>query len=438
MLKEEDFRQRKEKLAIVGLGYVGLPLATLMATQYNVLGFDINKTRVAELKEGTDRTREVTPDTLRTCGIEFTHAASDIRGCRLIIVTVPTPISKERTPDLEPIESASKIIGQHLMGGSMVVYESTVYPGVTEEICVPILEAQSGLSWKTDFHVGYSPERINPGDKKHTIDKIKKVVSGDTEAVAEFLARIYGAVVAAGVHVVSSVKTAEAAKVIENTQRDLNIALMNELAIIFHKIGVDTKEVLTAAATKWNFLRFDPGLVGGHCIGVDPYYLTSKAESLGYHPEIILAGRRINDGIGKYVAASTIKELIKTGKAVKGSKVLILGLTFKENISDIRNTKVVDIYNELLEYKVDTHVHDPYAYKDEVKERLGIDLIADIGDHRPYDAVILAVTHDHYVQSLTLNKIKQLSNGKQPILIDIKGFYSKTDADRLAFSYWRL
>lgn len=437
MLRQQDFREGKEKIAVVGLGYVGLPLAALMATKYRVLGLDINETRVTELKAGVDRTREVAPETLRTCGIEFTHSASDLRGCRLIIVTVPTPISAERTPDLGPIESASRMIGQHLEGGTVVVYESTVYPGVTEEICVPILEAQSGLSWKSDFHVGYSPERINPGDKEHTIDKIKKVVSGDSESVTQLLAHIYGAVVTAGVHLVSDVKTAEAAKVIENTQRDLNIALMNELAIIFHEIGIDTKEVLDAAGTKWNFLRFDPGLVGGHCIGVDPYYLTSKAESLGYHPEVILAGRRINDGMGKYVAASTIKELIKRGKMVKGSNVLILGLTFKENISDIRNTKVVDIYNELSEYQVDAYVHDPYAYKDEVEARLGIDLVEDINDHRPYDAVILAVPHDYYAKALHLEDIKGLSNG-HPILIDVKGFYSKKEVARMGFSYWRL
>ena len=438
MLREEDFTNKQERIAVVGLGYVGLPLATLMAKKYAVLGFDINETRVTELKHGIDRTREVDEATLKTCGIEFTHSANDIHGCRLVIVTVPTPITKERTPDLEPIIKASQLIGKHFVKGSVVVYESTVYPGVTEEICVPILEAQSGLSWKTDFHVGYSPERINPGDKEHTIEKIMKVVSGDTDDVSDFLGRIYGSVVVAGVHVVSNIKTAEAAKVIENTQRDLNIALMNELAIIFNKLGIDTKEVLAAAGTKWNFLKFDPGLVGGHCIGVDPYYLTSKAESLGYHPEIILAGRRINDNMGKYVATSTIKELIKKGKTVKGSKVLILGLTFKENISDIRNTKVVDIYNELLEYKVETYVHDPYAYADEVKETLDIDLIPDINDYRPYDAIILAVTHDRYIENLSLKDFRRLSTHQEPILIDVKGFYSKEDVGNMAFSYWRL
>jgi len=438
MLAQEDFRNGRENVAIIGLGYVGLPLATLMARQYRVVGFDINERRVAELKDGIDRTREVDSSTLDSCGITFTHSVSDISGCRLVIVTVPTPISKDRTPDLRPIEGASELIGKQLVPGSVVVYESTVYPGVTEDICVPILETESGLSWKVDFHVGYSPERINPGDREHTIDKIQKVVAGDTANVGKFLADIYDAVIIAGVHLVSNIKTAEAAKVIENTQRDLNIALMNELAIIFNKIGIDTQEVLEAAGTKWNFLRFDPGLVGGHCIGVDPYYLTSKAESVGYHPEIILAGRRINDSMGKYVAVSTIKELIKKGKTVKGSKVLLLGLTFKENISDIRNTKVVDILIELADYEVQTYVHDPLAYKEEVKKQLNIDLIADINDYQPYDAVILAVPHTFYVDSLDFDKLRTLSAGNEPILVDVKGIYSKEEAHKMGFSYWRL
>lgn len=438
MLKQQDFEQGREKIAVVGLGYVGLPLAVLMAKRFKVLGFDINESRIQELRGGLDRTREVDTDTLEAAGIDFTHTAEPIRGCKLVIVTVPTPINKERTPDLRPIEGATDLIGRNLGKGSVVVYESTVYPGVTEDVCVPILEKRSGLSWKDGFHVGYSPERINPGDKDHTIDKIMKVVSGDTPEITDFLAALYGCVITAGIHRVSDIKTAEAAKVIENTQRDLNIALMNELAIIFNRIGIDTKEVLQAAETKWNFLKFDPGLVGGHCIGVDPYYLTSKAESLGYHPEIILAGRRINDDMGKYVATSTVKELIEKGKTVKGSKVLILGLTFKENISDIRNTKVVDIYKELREYAVDAYVHDPYAYKDDVRQHLGIDLIRDLDDHQPYDAVVLAVTHDHYVRTLDLEKIRSLTRDERPILIDVKGFYSREDAQAKGFSYWRL
>jgi UDP-N-acetyl-D-galactosamine dehydrogenase len=319
------------------------------------------------------------------------------------------------------------------------VYESTVYPGVTEEICVPILERMSGLCWKKDFHVGYSPERINPGDKEHTIDRITKVVSGDTPEVGNFLAEIYGHVITAGVHLAPNIKTAEAAKVIENTQRDLNIALMNELALIFNKLGIWTKDVLEAAGTKWNFLRFEPGLVGGHCIGVDPYYLTFKAESIGYHPQIILAGRRINDNMGKYVAENTVKMLIKAGKAVKGSKVLILGLAFKENISDIRNTRVIDIYDELKEYDVDVSVHDPYAYKEEVKQAYHITLIDNVEDDQPYDAVILAVKHRPYVEGLSLERIESIcSDGGRPILIDVKAFYAQEEALQAGFLYWRL
>ena len=438
MLRQTDLENGKEKIAVVGLGYVGLPLATLMARKYNVLGFDINSTRISELKKNVDRTREVDAETLKVSNIRFTNIAKEISNCRLIIVTVPTPIDRHRTPDLRPVEGASELIGQHLGKGAVVVYESTVYPGVTEDICVPILEKESRLSWKKDFNVGYSPERINPGDKKHTIDKIKKVVSGDTPEVADFLAQVYSSVITAGVHITSNIKTAEAAKVIENTQRDLNIALMNELSIIFNKIKIDTREVLEAAGTKWNFLRFEPGLVGGHCIGVDPYYLTSKAESLGYHPQIILAGRRINDNMGKYVATNTIKMLIKQGKTVRGSKVLILGLTFKEDISDIRNTKVIDIYNELIEYDVAAYIHDPYAYEDEVRDMFNVELIQNMKDYRPYDAIILAVKHRYYVKELGFEEIRGLANGDTPILIDVKGFYSRKEADKMAFPYWRL
>ncbi len=438
MLRQTDLENGKEKIAVVGLGYVGLPLATLMARKYNVLGFDINSTRISELKKNVDRTREVDAETLKVSNIRFTNIAKEISNCRLIIVTVPTPIDRHRTPDLRPVEGASELIGQHLGKGAVVVYESTVYPGVTEDICVPILEKESRLSWKKDFNVGYSPERINPGDKKHTIDKIKKVVSGDTPEVADFLAQVYSSVITAGIHITSNIKTAEAAKVIENTQRDLNIALMNELSIIFNKIKIDTREVLEAAGTKWNFLRFEPGLVGGHCIGVDPYYLTSKAESLGYHPQIILAGRRINDNMGKYVATNTIKMLIKQGKTVRGSKVLILGLTFKEDISDIRNTKVIDIYNELIEYDVAAYIHDPYAYEDEVRDMFNVELIQNMKDYRPYDAIILAVKHRYYVKELGFEEIRGLANGDTPILIDVKGFYSRKEADKMAFPYWRL
>nr|WP_299237624.1 nucleotide sugar dehydrogenase [Sulfurihydrogenibium sp.] len=321
--------------------------------------------------------------------------------------------------------------------GSIVVYESTVYPGLTEEECVPILEQESGLKWKEDFNVGYSPERVNPGDKNHTIDKIIKVVAGDTPEITEFLAQLYGSVITAGIHKAPNIKTAEAAKVIENTQRDLNIALMNELSIIFNKMGIDTKEVLEAAGTKWNFLKFEPGLVGGHCIGVDPYYLTFKAQAIGYHPEVILAGRRINDYMGKYVAENTVKKLIKAGKQIKGSKVLILGLTFKENISDIRNTKVIDVINELKDFGINVYVYDPYAYPDEVKREYGIELLEDINSQKPYDAVIVAVRHNVFMQEKDLSFYKNLMNSN-PVLIDVKGIYDKEKAIKNGFLYWRL
>ena len=429
----------KEKIVVIGLGYVGLPLAVLLDEKFNVIGFDINPQRIKELKENYDRTREVEKEKLEKCNIEFTDNPEKISEAKVIIVTVPTPIDEHRIPDLRPIKSASKTVGKYMQKGSIVVYESTVYPGLTEEECVPILEKESGLKWKKDFHVGYSPERVNPGDKLHTIDKIKKVVAGDTSEITEFLAQLYGSVITAGIHKAPDIKTAEAAKVIENTQRDLNIALMNELSVIFNKMGIDTKAVLEAAATKWNFLRFEPGLVGGHCIGVDPYYLTFKAEAIGHHPEVILAGRRINDYMGKFVAENTVKNLIKAGKAVKGSKVLILGLTFKENIADIRNTKVVDVYNELREYGIDVYVHDPYAYPEEVKEEYGIELLDDIEREAPYDAIVVAVKHKPFVEELDFKEYKRLlGNHEKPVLIDIKGLYSKDKAIKEGFLYWRL
>ena len=429
----------KEKIVVIGLGYVGLPLAVLLDEKFNVIGFDINPQRIKELKENYDRTREVEKEKLEKCNIEFTDNPEKISEAKVIIVTVPTPIDEHRIPDLRPIKSASKTVGKYMQKGSIVVYESTVYPGLTEEECVPILEKESGLKWKKDFHVGYSPERVNPGDKLHTIDKIKKVVAGDTSEITEFLAQLYGSVITAGIHKAPDIKTAEAAKVIENTQRDLNIALMNELSVIFNKMGIDTKAVLEAAATKWNFLRFEPGLVGGHCIGVDPYYLTFKAEAIGHHPEVILAGRRINDYMGKFVAENTVKNLIKAGKAVKGSKVLILGLTFKENIADIRNTKVIDVYNELKEYGIEVFVHDPYAYPEEVKEEYGIELLDNIEKEAPYDAIVVAVKHKPFVEELDFKEYKKLlGNSDKPVLIDIKGLYNKEKALKEGFLYWRL
>ena len=426
-------------ICVLGLGYVGLPLAVLFGKKFNVIGFDINPQRIEELKKGYDRTGEVTTEELKAANLTFTTDPEKISEAEVIIITVPTPIDEHKIPDLGSLKLATETVGKYMKKGATVVYESTVYPGVTEEICVPILEKESGLKWKRDFHVGYSPERVNPGDKEHTIEKIVKVVAGDTPETTEFLAELYGSVIKAGIHKAPDIKTAEAAKVIENTQRDLNIALMNELSIIFNKMGIDTKAVLEAAATKWNFLRFEPGLVGGHCIGVDPYYLTFKAQAIGYHPEVILAGRRINDYMGKFVAENTVKKLIKAGKAVKKSKVLILGLTFKENISDIRNTKVIDIYNELKEYGIEVYIHDPHAYPEEAKQIYGIELLDDVDKHKPYDAIIVAVKHKCFIEEFDLTRFKSLmENGDRPVLIDVKGIYDKEKAASEGFLYWRL
>lgn len=438
MLKLDDFSNKHEGISVVGLGYVGLPLAILLGKRFNVTGFDISSKRIEELKNGYDRTREVTEDDLRRTPLKFTNNPEEISKCKVIIITVPTPIDENNRPDLLPIKSATLTVGKYMTEGSTVVYESTVYPGLTEEVCVPILEQESGMNWKHDFHVGYSPERVNPGDKEHTIDRIKKVVAGDSPETTEFLSELYGAVITAGIHKTPNIRTAEAAKVIENTQRDLNIALVNELSLIFNKLKIDTKEVLEAASTKWNFLRFEPGLVGGHCIGVDPYYLTFKAQNIGYQPEVILAGRRINDSMGKHIAENTIKKLIKAEKAVKGSKVLMLGFTFKENISDIRNTKLIDIYSELKEYGVEVYVTDPHAYKDEVRHEYSIELIESCEEYAPYDAIIVAVQHREFLEGFDFRRFKELSHGKYPILIDIKGSYDRTRALEEGFLYWRL
>ena len=427
----------KEKVAIIGLGYVGLPLAVLFDTLYNVIGFDINQERIKQLQNNLDKTNEIDSETLRKCNIYFTSNAKEISFAKVIIISVPTPIDKHNIPDLKPILKASEIVGENLTENSVVVFESTVYPGLTEEECVPILEKTSGLKWKKDFFVGYSPERINPGDKEHTIDKIKKVVSGDTDETLDFLSNLYGNVITAGVHQAPTIKTAEAAKVIENTQRDLNIALMNELSIIFNKMDIDTSAVLDAAASKWNFLRFEPGLVGGHCIGVDPYYLTFKAKSIGYHPETILAGRKINDYMGKFVAENSVKLLIKAGKAVKDSKILILGLTFKENINDIRNTKVVDIYNELKEYGTEVFIYDPMLDKQTVNRQLYINILENESEFKPYDAIIFAVKHKLLLDKFTLEKIKELLTNNS-VLVDIKGVFDKKYVENENILYWRL
>jgi len=432
----EDFFKKKKSIAIVGLGYVGLPLAVGLARVFNVIGFDTKKQRIDELSKGIDSTYEVSKKELKSSKINFTNNPNEIRQASIVIIAVPTPIDKHKIPDLSPLERASEIVGKNLKKGAVVVFESTVYPGVTEETCAPIIERFSGMTCGEDFKIGYSPERINPGDKNHSLSNIVKVVAAQDKKTADLLVKIYGSVVKAGIHKAPDIKTAEAAKVIENIQRDLNIALVNELAIIFNSMGLDTKEVLDAASTKWNFLPFQPGLVGGHCIGVDPYYLTFKAQSIGYHPEVILSGRRINDNMGKYIASNTIKQLINSERSVKKSKILILGFTFKENISDVRNTKVIDIYNELKEYGIDVSVHDPHADKEEVLKMFGLSLIQRPESRKPFDGIILSVNHKEY-RKYSLDYLKKLCNGN-PVLIDVKALFKRDTAIKAGFHYWRL
>lgn len=405
------------KIAVVGLGYVGLPVAVTFGRKHKVIGFDINESRIEELKKEYDRTNEVTNEKLKETDIEYTSNANDLKKADFIIIAVPTPIDKHNKPDLFPLIKASETVGKVVTPNTIVVYESTVYPGATEEDCVPVLEKNSGLVCGKDFFVGYSPERINPGDKVHTFETITKVVSGQTQEVLDVVAEVYSSVVEAGVHKASSIKVAEAAKVIENTQRDVNIALMNELAIIFEKLNIDTNEVLKASGTKWNFLNFKPGLVGGHCIGVDPYYLTHKAQEVGHHPEVILAGRRINDNMAKYIASNVIKELLKQGLEVQGATVNVLGLTFKENCPDLRNTKVIHIIEELKKYGLKVTVNDVEADKKEAKRLFGFDLV-DTKELKMADAVLFAVPHKKYIDNKKsyMNLIK--SNG---VVFDIKG-----------------
>ncbi|HON09252.1 MAG TPA: nucleotide sugar dehydrogenase [Chitinispirillaceae bacterium] len=407
----------KPEICVVGLGYVGLPLAVELSKYFNVYGFDINNSRIEILKSGTDPNKEVSDEDLRNSSMQFSSDPSVISKADFIIVAVPTPIDKHKCPDLTPLYRSSETVGANLKRGAIVVYESTVYPGVTEDECVPVLEKFSGMKWKKDFFVGYSPERINPGDKKHTFATITKVVSGDTAETLEKVAHVYGTAVKAGIHRAGSIKVAEAAKVIENTQRDINIALMNELRIIFDKMGISTHEVLKAASTKWNFLPFEPGLVGGHCIGVDPYYLAFKAEEIGHHPQIIMAGRRINDAMGRYFARELIKKLIHQKLNIMGSNVLILGITFKENVPDIRNSKVIDIVNELKDFGLNVDVWDPVADPSEVHEEYGINLNPDPPKHF-YEAVILAVKHNLFL-NLGLQGLRDflIDNG---IFYDIK------------------
>jgi len=435
MISIDELKSKQEKICVVGLGYVGLPLAVLLAKHFSVVGFDVKRERIEELKNGVDRTNEVLSGNLSEVKIEFSTDPSVIKNAKFIILAIPTPVDKNNLPDLSPVEKATITVGRNLAPGSVVVYESTVYPGVTEEICLPILEKESRLKAGEDFKIGYSPERVNPGDKEHTIDKVYKIVSSQDEESLEVIAGVYGAITK--IHRASSIKVAEAAKVIENTQRDLNIALMNELSVIFHMMNIDTKEVLAAAETKWNFLKFYPGMVGGHCIGVDPYYLTFKAEQLGYKPEVILAGRRINDSMGGYIAKEVIKKAAELGKKADTLKILIAGITFKENIPDIRNSKVFDIYQELLNRKLKAEVYDPVGDSQLVKEEYGIELISapKIG---AYDVIIIAVAHDEFAQK-PVEEWKKLFVGKsEGLLADLKGILNKKSAAQAGLAYWRL
>ena len=430
-------KHSKPVVAVVGLGYVGLPLAVAFADQHEVIAFDINAKRIAELRAGNDHTCEVMDGELAKPGLLFTADPVALREASIYVVAVPTPIDHHRNPDLQPLVHSSKLVGRYMRRGSVVVYESTVYPGVTEEVCVPLLEKYSGLKLGEGFTVGYSPERINPGDKEHTLQTIVKVVSGSDAATCDLLAELYGTVVRAGIHKASSIKVAEAAKVIENTQRDLNIALMNELSLIFDRLHIDTHEVLAAAGTKWNFLRFTPGLVGGHCIGVDPYYLTYKAEEMGYHPQVILAGRRINDGMGKHVAEACVKQLIAADGRVRGSRVGILGLTFKENVPDLRNTRVVDIVAELKEYGITPLVHDPNADRGEALREYGLTLV-NLDDLRELDALILAVAHSAY-RNLSPELIRNwFARPAQGIVLDVKNFFCPEAVRQSGLRFWRL
>ncbi len=421
----------EEKLSLVGLGYVGMPIAVAFAKKIKVIGFDLNEKKVELYRSGVDPTNEVGDEVIRNTSVDFTADASRLKEAKFHIVAVPTPVNEDHTPDLSPLEGASRLLGQNLTRGSVVVYESTVYPGVTEDICVPILERESGLRCGVDFRVGYSPERINPGDRVHRLETIVKIVSGMDEETLETVARVYELVVEAGVYRAESIRVAEAAKVIENSQRDINIAFMNELSIIFHKMGIDTKEVLAAAGTKWNFLNFAPGLVGGHCIGVDPYYLTYKAEQLRYHSHIILSGRRINDDMGKYVAESLVKNLIRTGAAVSGARVAILGFTFKENCPDTRNTKVIDIYRELGEYGITPMVVDPEADAEEAGQLYGI-TFQKLEDIRDMDAVIIAVAHASF-QELSPERIASFfhPDHKVKVLMDLKGLFDRREYQKV-------
>ena len=426
-MTEPVFSTQNINIGIVGLGYVGLPLAVEFAQKFPVMGFDISDRRIAELKAGKDSSLEVEPEELQAAtNLSYSSNPEDLRQCNVYVVTVPTPIDDAKNPDLQPLINASELLGAVLSEGDVVIYESTVYPGATEEVCVPVLEQVSGLEHNKDFYTGYSPERINPGDKEHRVTMIKKVTSGSTPKVADFVDALYASIIAAGTHKASSIRVAEAAKVIENTQRDVNIALINELALIFNRLGIDTQEVLEAAGSKWNFLPFRPGLVGGHCIGVDPYYLTHKAQSIGYHPEIILAGRRINDSMGYYVSSRVVKQMVQRGACIATSRVLVLGLTFKENCPDLRNTRVVDVVEEISSYGAQVDVYDPWVDGDEAEREYGIKPISE-PQKNAYDAVILAVAHKQFVE-MGVENIRQLCK-EQGVLYDIKSLFPAESVD---------
>lgn len=434
----EDIVAGKEKLSLVGLGYVGMPIAVAFARKVPVIGYDLNEEKIKLYQSGIDPTREVGDDVIRETKVEFTADETKLREAKFHIVAVPTPVNDDHTPDLTPVEGASRILGRNLTKGSIVVFESTVYPGVTEEVCVPILEKESGLVCGKDFKIGYSPERINPGDKVHRLETITKIVSGMDEETLDVIAKVYELVVDAGVYRADSIKVAEAAKVIENSQRDINIAFMNELSIIFNKMGIDTKSVLEAAGTKWNFLKFFPGLVGGHCIGVDPYYLTYKAEQMGYHSQVILAGRRINDDMGRYVAENIVKNLIRADVSVKTAKVAILGFTFKENCPDTRNTKVIDIVRELREYGIEPVIVDETADREEAKRLYGVEL-CDRSAIQDVDALVIAVAHTEFsgLEHADIEKFFNPANEKK-VLVDVKGILNRKEWENDGCLYWRL
>lgn len=432
-----DLKTKNEKLALIGLGYVGMPIAIEFAKRgINVIGYDLNEEKIKTYQRGIDPTNEVGNEVIKETTVEFTSDANDLKKAKFHIVAVPTPVNDDHTPDLMPVEEASRILGNNLTRGSIVVFESTVYPGVTEDICIPILEEKSGLKCGVDFKIGYSPERINPGDKVHRLSTITKIVSGMDEESLDVIAKVYEIVVDAGVHRAESIKVAEAAKVIENSQRDINIAFMNELSIIFNKMEIDTQSVLNAAGTKWNFLKFYPGLVGGHCIGVDPYYLTYKAEKLGYHSQIILSGRRINDDMGKYVAENAVKNLIKADKAVKEANIAILGFTFKENCPDTRNSKVMDIVKELREYGIEPMIADPVADVKEAKRLYGIEFTK-IEEVKNVDAVIIAVAHEKF-SSFSIEQLNKMYREGKKVLLDIKGLLDRKEYEKSGYVYWRL